>query len=104
MTLGWTILFLAVSSVTARGAELPELRSHLTEMIDATEGAVNRCESSTAPDSESGEAWYYRRFWLRFRPRVAFAIPGFAKLEIVPEFEMLWARDLPTGWEVYKPN
>ena len=50
------------------------------------------------------EQWWYRRFWLRVRPKFAFSVPGFAKLEIMPETELLWERALPDGWVVFKPR
>ncbi len=98
------IIALAALTVPAFAVELPELTQHLNQMLDSAEGAVNRCEAdSTSASTTGGEQWYYRRFWLRFKPRVAFAIPGIAKLEISPELEMLWQRDLPADFEVYKP-
>ena len=100
--LTFTMLGVSAFSGSARASVLPELTQHLNEMLDAADGAVNSCELAESESSVGGE-WYYRRFWLRFRPRVAVAIPGVAKLEIVPELETLWQRDLPEGWEPYKP-
>ena len=101
--LGLVWVLAVVSARPSQAAIIPELTKHLTEMLDSTESAVNRCSSEDASAAETSHEWFYRRFWLRFRPRVSFAVPGFAKLEIVPEIEMLWQRDLPAGWEVYKP-
>jgi hypothetical protein len=101
--LGFGLVIASGIALPAHAAIIPELTQHLTEMLDSTESAVNSCPTEETGSAAKDHEWFYRRFWLRFRPRVSFAVPGFAKLEIVPEIEMLWQRDLPTGWEVYKP-
>jgi hypothetical protein len=82
-----SMLFIAPSTFAAPVAELTR---YFAESVQTTDEAVNQC-SLTEPASE-GEIWYFRRFWLRVRPKVSFAIPLIAKLEIVPELEMLWQR------------
>lgn len=102
------LAFFALVSVPvfpASAAELPDLTRHLSEILESTTAAVeNSGAEGGAPLSESDERWFCRRFTLRLRPKASFAIPGFAKLEIVPEVEMVWQRALPTGWETYKPR
>jgi len=82
---------------SVRSAVIPELADQLKDSIGWIEESMG---AQTACGTE--DAWYFRRFWLRLRPRATFALPG-AKLNVVPEVELLLERDFPDGWTTYKP-
>jgi hypothetical protein len=92
-------LVMTAAPARSEAAAIPELVRALGEEMDAADGAVAAGAALTAPE----DAWLFRRFLLRVRPKVAIGIAGFLKLEIAPEAEMQWERDLPTGWVTYKP-
>ncbi len=48
------------------------------------------------------DAYFFRRFWLRLRPRVERDIPFLAGFSVIPELEMLFEKPAPEGWEMYK--
>mgnify|MGYP001568205842 CR=1 FL=1 len=79
-------------------------------LTDFVSGEVRSLESAFAdvgPLDESissqNEEFILRRFWLRVRPKVGLSIPGLAAFDIIPEVEMLWEKEVPEGWETYKP-
>lgn len=78
------------ASTPSFAVPVAEMTRYFAESIRSSDQAVNQC--SLAAPAADGEIWYFRRFWLRVRPKVAFAIPLVAKLEIVPELELLWQR------------
>lgn len=86
-------VFLIVTTLQSQALATPvaEMTQYFSNSIRSTDHAVNECSMSTRPDP-SAEIWYFRRFWLRVRPKVAFSVPLFARLEIAPELEMLWQR------------
>ena len=71
------------------------------QQLAATDAAV--CSADEDLTRATEDSWYFRRFWLRVRPKFSFGVPGLTALEIVPELELLWQRDLPDGWKTYKP-
>jgi hypothetical protein len=95
------LFLLAVSSIPAQAKGIPELTRLLKEetstLIREVDGAP---ETGT---QVQGDSWYFRRMMIRVRPKASFEIPGFAKLEIIPETELIWQRELPDGWTGYKP-
>jgi hypothetical protein len=97
LILGWVGLALA-APVQASAAALPELVRALDEDMSLADAAV-----ASAGSVPAEEAWLFRRFWLRVRPKVGVGIGSVLKVEIAPEAEMLWERDLPEGWVTYKP-
>jgi hypothetical protein len=74
----------------------------LEEQVSTMNAAV-LAEPVPASSMEDDEAWFLRRFWLRVRAKAGVEIPGFAKLQVIPETEMLWERTLPEGWKTFKP-
>ncbi len=48
------------------------------------------------------DAYFFRRFWLRLRPRIERDIPFLAGFSVIPELEMLFEKPAPEGWEMYK--
>lgn len=61
-------------------------------------------EMSLVGDHSSDDAYFFRRFWLRLRPRVERDIPWLAGFSVIPELEMLFEKQTPEGWEIYKIN
>lgn len=53
-------------------------------------------------DHSDNDAYFFRRFWLRLRPRVERDIPWLAGFSVIPELEMLFEKPAPEGWEMYK--
>ena len=105
-TYGLLVAAMLAASGSASSAPLEELSAQLRDEIVSSDEAVRAClrDEGGAVDRSIEESWFYRRFWLRVRPKVAFSIPGFAKLEIIPETELLWEHALPSGWAVFKPS
>lgn len=48
------------------------------------------------------DAYFFRRFWLRLRPRVERDIPWLAGFSVIPDLEMLFEKPAPEGWDMYK--
>jgi hypothetical protein len=102
-----TAALLALLSGTSAHAESNEdLTRYLRDEIAQMQESVDQCTLDRAVESsdDPSENWFYRRFWIRVRAKAAFQVPGLAKLEIVPETELLWERELPEGWAAYKPR
>jgi hypothetical protein len=104
---GFFALALALSWLLAArpapAAENPELTRELAEIVGRSNDAVRAACTDAEGEAGSDSRWFLRRFWVRVRPKATFAVPGFAKLEISPELELLWQRELPEGWTTYKP-
>ncbi|MCC7442968.1 MAG: hypothetical protein IT285_15150 [Bdellovibrionales bacterium] len=58
---------------------------------------------SVACDRGADEDWRLLSLLLRLRAQVGFEVPGFAKLVIQPEAELVWQRPAPQGWGSYHP-
>lgn len=82
----------------------PTLSDFFEEEIITLDDAVQQVPSQpTVVSSEANdEGYFFRRFWLRLRPRVERDIPGLAGFSIIPEAELLWEKQTPEGWEIYK--
>jgi len=85
-----------------------DLSSYLSTEISSVDEAVrnelSQVESEQLQRQHSkDESYFLRRFWLRIRPRVGIDIPGLADFEIIPETELLWEKQAPEGWEIYRP-
>ncbi|HUP58320.1 MAG TPA: hypothetical protein VM598_12760 [Bdellovibrionota bacterium] len=77
----------------------------LTDYLKSEIGTMQDAVSAT-PSGEplaDDEGWWFRRFWLRVRPKIGFTAAGAVKVEITPEVELLWERPYPDGWTTYKP-
>lgn len=92
-------------------APVPELTNYLEEELKVFDDAVSRC---SAPDDLSStqailgeekaeERYLFRNFWLRARMRGGFELPGLVTVQVIPEVEMYWQRQVPEGWGAYKP-
>ena len=91
------LLTFALLAQPAYAGSVPELVNQLRQGVAWIQGAMDTENACTTED-----AWYFRRFWLRLRPKAAITLPG-VKLTLVPEVEMLLERDYPDGWGTYKP-
>lgn len=94
-------------SLAAHAAPVAELERYLDQEIGRMDDAVasaSSAELNGTDQSQNTEAWFLRSFFLRVRGKAGFEIPGIAKIEIIPEAEMLWQRPLPDGWASYKPK
>ena len=98
------LLSIYLISQVCSAAPIPELMSFLEREIQQMDRAVSACHMTHSKGiSQENEAWLYQNFWIRLRGRAGFEIPGFAKVELVPEVELFWQRGIPQGWESYKP-
>ncbi len=97
--LGMIIVILSVTVSQSAEKTLTEFVAEEIETLDDSFTQMSTAENQ----SEEDEAFMFRRFWLRLRPRAGLHVPGFATFDVVPEIEMLWERDLPNGWETYRP-
>lgn len=77
----------------------PTLAEYVEKEISSFDLAFEALDS----DSQVTDDYFLRRFWLRLRPKVGLTVPELAALEIIPEIEMLWEKEVPEGWEIYKP-
>ena len=117
----WAPMALAVSAAMAlpsavaqAGPKKPrpsseELTRYLSQEIETISGAVSGCDPDCPGEQEEAaaaferdESWFLRRFRLRLRPKVSFSLQV-AKIEVIPELELLWERTTPEGWAVYRP-
>src|SRR4051812_41103784 len=104
IALGWLsvgVLLGTLSAHAANAADQKDLESYLATEIGMMGEAIAGCPAEAPSSSEEG--WYFKRFWLRVRPKVGFTAAGAVKIEITPEVEMLWDRAYPEGWVTYKP-
>ena len=82
------------------------LKDYISKEINTLDQAVNTSssESSVLGAEDENEGYFFRRFWLRLRPRVERDIPIFASFSVVPEIQLLWEKQTPQNWEIYKPK
>ena len=95
-----------LTSTLAFATPIPELSQYLEDQINTFNTAVGGTEANSTPVELKGEAleqFYFMNFWLRIRPKVGFSVPGLVKVEIIPETEILWQREIPDRWDVYQP-
>lgn len=71
--------------------------------LDAIFSDLGDASANMNPLLETGEDYMFRRFWFRLRGKVGLKAPGLAGLEVIPEVEMLWEKEVPDGWAIYKP-
>ena len=83
----------------------PTIGEYFESEVNSLDQAVQSTPSSstiiTNPSAEE-DGYFFRRFWLRLRPRVERDIPGLAGFSVIPEVELLWEKAPPEGWEIYK--
>ena len=107
------LVVISLMAPVAKAEPAPALVNSLRAQIGAVTRALAEseirfkdspsvCELGSAP-LQAQEGWYFRSFWLRLRGDIGFEVPGFAKVTVVPETELLLQRELPDGWETYKP-
>jgi hypothetical protein len=89
----------------ARAESIPELTAFFQNQIAGADAALENSTPAGAQPANASfdEDWYYRRFWMRVRAPVGITVPWIATFQIIPEVEMLWERDYPSGWSTYKP-
>jgi hypothetical protein len=88
----------------ARAEEsIPQLAQYLQAEIQSADASLEPLDAQPVPNATFDEAWYYRRFWLRMRTPAGLDVPWLVKVQIVPEVQLLWERELPDGWGAYKP-
>lgn len=91
---------LALSLVPMAMADrVPDLDQYLDSEISSMNDAMVSNESKIAEP----EVWFLRNMFVRVRPRVGFIIPGIAKVEFIPEVELMWQKSLPDQWKPYRP-
>jgi hypothetical protein len=101
-----TALAVDAASLTAEDApptEGPEQAALATGFAGEIQDQAEAMASGSAADSRAAHDWWFRRIWVRSRPKVGIEIPGIAKSRIVPELDLLWDRPMPSGWTGYKP-
>ncbi len=65
---------------------------------------VATADAAVVDSSDDSEGYFFRRFWLRLRPRVERDVPFLAGFSVIGELELLWEKPVPEGWETYKPK
>ncbi len=88
-------------AINVQGADLT-LSDYVANEVTSLDSAFSEL-GELNESKEDNEAYFFRRFWLRLRPKVGLKVPGFATFEVIPEVEMLWEKEAPEGWETYKP-
>jgi hypothetical protein len=81
------------------------LAAYFEMEVNTADNAVQAVANDSAilVVNNEDDGYFFRRFWLRLRPRVERDIPGLASFAIIPEVELLWEKQTPEGWEIYKP-
>lgn len=95
--IGLTLLVACVAGSRAFPAQ-----QRFGEYLDATTSDIQSTLEEEDGGAGDNDSWYFRRFTLRVRPYVTFTA-GIAKLNVIPDIELLWERPLPDGWEPFKP-
>ena len=68
-----------------------------------TFGSSGGATESELGEDQEDERMHFAFFYVRARPRVSFSLPGLVTVQIIPEIEMLWQRQNPSQWELYRP-
>ncbi len=97
------ILNVLIFSAPAQAQELSTLSEFVTEQVSSLEAAFNDISPVDDSGIQGEDKFIFRRFWLRVRAKVGLTIPELAALDLIPEIEMLWEKEVPEGWETYKP-
>ena len=58
---------------------------------------------SAAPEGSVLSEFYFKRFFVRLRPKAGVQLVGVARGDLIPEIELAWERPFPEGSETYKP-
>lgn len=103
-----TAITLALStgiySLAFAAGEKQSLSDFFEQEVYSLDQAVQEVPSDVAlvTGETKDDGYFFRRFWLRLRPRVERDIPGLASFAIIPEVQLLWEKQTPEGWELYK--
>lgn len=92
-------------SIQVSAKVIEPLKDFLTNEIQRISDAVNNptLDVASTPEGQKDEdSMYFRRFCLRLTALVGFDVVV-GSVTAMPEVELLWQRDLPDGWEPYKP-
>jgi hypothetical protein len=92
-------LMLASNAVQASMAD--RLADFISEEVWSMDNAFVRYASSNPASVD--EEFFLRRFWLRVRAKFGIEVPGLAEFDVIPEVEMLWEKQTPEGYEIYRP-
>lgn len=89
------VLMLGRSSYAETAKSEPRLTQFVQNEVKVTSFSLNaplwgRREPSGPMKSEN---WAFKRFFFQVYAKFAFVIPFFAKLELVPELELVWQRE-----------
>jgi hypothetical protein len=93
----WIATVALLAPLPGESAVVPELAEQVKSGLAWIESSMDTESACTTQDE-----WYFRRVWLRLRPRAVFQLPAL-KLSLIPEVEILLERDYPDGWSAYKP-
>lgn len=112
----WNLRVLLASSLLcsvafSQAAPIPALMEILDDTFSETEAAMEKAEPQEPPFFSPGEFsselvsrpapahtctllgdFEFSVFWLRIRANAGFEVPGFAKILVVPEMELLWQK------------
>jgi hypothetical protein len=99
LVMALSLMFLGQAPVKA-----DTLQQYIVNQIETLNGSLEQNDVGVcqATPKVRQEAWLFRRFFFRLRPRVVLTA-GIAKIGIVPDIELLWERTLPEGWTNYAP-
>lgn len=106
-----TALILILSTLFQRSAlatdnvTSPTLTEYISNEILSMDQSLQstKIEDGLITRPESSEGYFFRRFWLRLRPKVDRDIPFLAGFSVIGELELLWEKQSPAGWQIYKP-
>ncbi len=96
-------LFLTVLVFSSQASADLSLTDFVRGEIETLDSAFTDMAAIEGTAPTQNEDFILRRFWLRVRAKVGLTVPGFANFEVIPDVEMLWEREVPDGWETYKP-
>jgi len=81
------------------------LAQYFDEEVLSMDHALEGASAETTMISDhnvENEGYFFRRFWFRSRPRVERDIPWLAGFSVIAELELLFEKQTPEGWEIYK--
>lgn len=82
------------------------LENYFENEVNSLDQAIQSSplEAAIISNNDEADGYFFRRFWLRIRPRAEFVVPGLAGLSVIPEVELLWEKPVPQNWEIYKTS
>ncbi|MEO5971557.1 MAG: hypothetical protein ABIQ95_16655 [Bdellovibrionia bacterium] len=114
------IIIMLLFPLELLAASVPDLAAYLEQEIGSLEHAVAGSPGELERKPEMGQElkdvsepsrieglndfFLFKNLWVRIRPRVIFGLPGMATIQIIPDVEMLWQKQNPTGWVIYRPD